>query len=94
MGHNGLEGEEWSDFPRSHPIEMRLVEYNTQSLCFERTIRDVPGAGGRRWQLLPQCCGRGAACPRAWQLPEHRQWPNGDELDMRILQALPAAFII
>ena len=45
--------------------------------------------------LFPPCCGRGAACPHLLltiELGPRWQWPNGDDLDLRVLQAIPAAF--
>ena len=44
--------------------------------------------------LFPPCCGRGAACPHLLLTIElgRWQWPNGDDLDLRVLQAIPAAF--
>ena len=45
------------------------------------------------WELLPPCCGRGAACPHLGQMePELRQWSNGKHLDIRPLLAIPGAF--
>ena len=42
--------------------------------------------------MFPPCCGRGAACPHLLLATDRRQWPNGDDLDLRVLQAIPEAF--
>ena len=70
--------------------DMTIAVFDTHRLCFDSCPQRVRLCG---LQLLPPCCGRGAACDLAFRLPEHRQWPNGDHLDLRILQALPTAFI-
>jgi hypothetical protein len=47
----------------------------------------------RDWQLFPPCCGRGAACIHLILAPcGYRQWPNGDDLDLRVIRPIPEAF--
>ena len=49
-------------------------------------VRDV------EWELLPPCCGRGAACPHLGRMaPEARQWRSGEHMDIRSLLRIPHA---
>jgi hypothetical protein len=41
--------------------------------------------------LLPPCCGRGADCPHLSTVAEPRQWPDGHEMDLRMLLPIPAS---
>ena len=44
-----------------------------------------------RFVLMPPCCGRGAKCPHL-QSCEHPQWPDGADLNLSTLEAIPWAF--
>ena len=70
--------------------ELNLLWWDLHRLKFrklERNVRD------RDFTLFPPCCGRGAACEHLLLAQSGcRQWPNGDELDLRVLRPIPEAF--
>ena len=67
--------------------ELDIMWWDLRRLAFRKLERSVPD---RSFTLFPPCCGRGAACKHlllaqigCWQ------WPNGDELDLRVLRPIP-----
>jgi len=70
--------------------EFNLLMWDVQRLKFTRLERDVLS---RDFILMPPCCGRGAACAHLLLTQFGRwQWPNGDDLDLRVLRPIPEAF--
>ena len=70
--------------------EFNLLTWDVQRLKFARLERDVLD---RDFVLFPPCCGRGAACEHLLLTQFGRwQWPNGDDLDLRVLRPIPETF--
>ena len=65
-----------------------LLMWDLVQLRFGRLEQDAESG---IYPMFPLCCGRGAGCPHLLAT-DRRQWPNGDDLDLRVLQAIPEAF--
>ena len=80
----------WGQWIERGEISIRLWDLNKLKFT---TAHTVLTAHEHPWELLPRCCGRGAACPHLrCCAPEQRWWSNGDRLDLSLLTPIPTAF--
>ena len=69
--------------------EIDVLLFDCAARKFSQKVQRVRDA---EWELLPPCCGRGAACPHLARIePEARQWRSGEHMDIRSLLAIPHA---
>ena len=61
---------------------LTLMLWDVHQRTLRRRTESTDYGGDRHWQLLPPCCGQGAACPHLqWlEASSEAQFPNGDHL--------------
>ena len=69
--------------------DIDVIHFDCSTRKFSQELQRVRDVG---WELMPPCCGRGAACPHLGRMaPEARQWRSGEHMDIRSLLDIPRA---
>ena len=85
-------GVGWGEVGGAVPSgRLGLMGWDVDRRMLSRRIQKTDIGGDSHWQLLPPCCGRGAACPHLQSLDE-AQYPDGRHCELSDIVGIPADF--